>query len=60
MKAGRTAAEELVAGIVWINQHMKLPPEVPFGGVKESGIGRENGMSYIEAYTEEKTILVAR
>lgn len=53
-------AEELQAGIVWVNQHMKLPPEVPFGGVKGSGYGRENGLSFIDAYTEEKTILIAR
>jgi NAD-dependent aldehyde dehydrogenases len=54
------AAEALEAGIVWVNQHMKLPPEVPFGGVKGSGFGRENGLSFIDAYTEEKTILISR
>ncbi|MCP1661976.1 MAG: aldehyde dehydrogenase [Methanocalculus sp. MSAO_Arc1] len=60
MRSARVAADELEAGIVWINQHMKLPPEVPFGGVKESGIGRENGRSFVDAYTEEKTILISR
>ena len=54
------AAEDLEAGIVWVNQHMKLPPEVPFGGVKGSGIGRENGLAFIENYTEEKSILISR
>jgi len=54
------AAEELEAGVVWVNQHMKLPPEVPFGGVKGSGYGRENGLSFIDAYTGEKAILISR
>jgi betaine-aldehyde dehydrogenase len=49
---------ELEAGIVWVNQHLKLPPEVPFGGTKDSGIGRENGRYALEHYLEEKTILI--
>lgn len=60
IKTAEWAAEELEAGIVWVNQHMKLPPEVPFGGVKGSGFGRENGLSFIDAYTGEKTILISR
>ncbi|MCP1714495.1 acyl-CoA reductase-like NAD-dependent aldehyde dehydrogenase [Methanocalculus alkaliphilus] len=58
--AAENAAEALEAGIVWVNQHMKLPPEVPFGGIKKSGSGRENGLAFIDAYTEEKTILINR
>ncbi|NLA99426.1 MAG: aldehyde dehydrogenase family protein, partial [Methanomicrobiales archaeon] len=52
------ATEELEAGIVWVNQHLKIPPEVPFGGTKASGIGRENGSRALDAYTEEKSVLV--
>ncbi|MDK2917065.1 MAG: betaine-aldehyde dehydrogenase [Euryarchaeota archaeon] len=52
------ATEELEAGIVWVNQHLKIPPEVPFGGTKASGIGRENGSRALEEYTEEKAVLV--
>lgn len=52
------ACEELQAGIVWVNQHLKIPPEVPFGGTKDSGIGRENGRYALEHYLEEKTILI--
>ena len=51
------ATEELEAGIVWVNQHLKIPPEVPFGGTKASGIGRENGIRALDAYTEEKSVL---
>ena len=52
------ATEELDAGIVWVNQHLKIPPEVPFGGTKGSGIGRENGSRALDEYSEEKAVLV--
>jgi betaine-aldehyde dehydrogenase len=54
-RAHRTA-NALQAGIVWINDYNVTPPEVPFGGYKQSGIGRENGMQAIEHYTQVKTI----
>ena len=44
------------AGIVWINDYNVTPPEVPFGGYKQSGVGRENGLQAIEHYTQVKTI----
>ena len=49
-------ANALQAGIVWINDYNVTPPEVPFGGYKQSGIGRENGRQAIEYYTQIKTI----
>ncbi|PWR72385.1 aldehyde dehydrogenase family protein [Methanospirillum stamsii] len=52
------AIEELNAGIIWVNQHLRIPPEVPFGGMKSSGIGRENGRNALLSYLEEKTILI--
>ena len=52
------ATEELNAGIIWVNQHLRIPPEVPFGGMKSSGIGRENGRNALLSYLEEKTILI--
>ena len=54
----RGATRRLQAGIVWVNLHLKVPPEVPFGGVKESGLGRENGTQALRAWSEEKTVLV--
>ncbi|MEN6341992.1 MAG: aldehyde dehydrogenase family protein [Methanospirillum sp.] len=57
-KTIREATHRLQAGIVWVNLHLKVPPEVPFGGVKESGLGRENGIQALEAWSEEKTVLV--
>jgi betaine-aldehyde dehydrogenase len=38
------------------NDFNVTPPEIPFGGYKESGLGRENGLEAIERYTQTKTI----
>ncbi|NBB20542.1 aldehyde dehydrogenase family protein [Runella sp. CRIBMP] len=53
---GLRIAESLEAGSVWINNIHRSYHDVPFGGVKQSGIGREKGHYGIEAYTELKTI----
>ncbi len=45
----------LRVGSVWINNYRKVNHVAPFGGFKESGIGRENGVRAIEEYTEVKT-----
>lgn len=50
--------EQLNAGIIWVNQHLKVAPEVPFGGTKESGIGRENGPESLSEYLDLKTIML--
>jgi betaine-aldehyde dehydrogenase len=57
-RAHRVAAR-LEAGVCWINHYNVTPVELPFGGVKQSGIGRENGRAAIEAYTEVKSVYVA-
>ncbi len=49
-------AGQLRAGSVWINDYNITPPEVPFGGYKQSGLGRENGLQAIEHYTQVKTV----
>lgn len=51
-------ASALQAGIVWINNYNVFPPEVPFGGYKMSGFGRENGLAAINDYTQLKTVYV--
>ena len=47
------------AGTVWVNTHNMLDPSMPFGGFKQSGIGREMGHAAIEAYTENKSVCIA-
>ncbi len=46
------------AGTVWVNMHTLLDPAVPFGGVKQSGIGREFGSAFIDDYTELKSVII--
>jgi betaine-aldehyde dehydrogenase len=48
----------LQAGTCWINQYNLTPIEMPFGGVKASGIGRENARAAIEAYSQPKSVYV--
>ena len=56
-RAHRTAAA-LEAGIVWINSYNMTPVAMPFGGSKQSGIGRENGLAALDFYTERKSVYV--
>jgi acyl-CoA reductase-like NAD-dependent aldehyde dehydrogenase len=51
-----TVARGVRAGTIWVNTFMEGYPELPFGGYKQSGIGRELGKRAVEDYTEEKTI----
>ncbi|KAG6148567.1 hypothetical protein E4U35_002034 [Claviceps purpurea] len=56
-RAHRVAAA-LEAGMVWINSSNDSDVQVPFGGVKQSGIGRELGEAGLAAYTETKAVHV--
>ena len=49
----------LQAGTCWINTYNITPIELPFGGVKQSGLGRENGRAAIDHYTQLKSVYVA-
>jgi len=51
-------ARRLQAGTVWVNCHGLLDPTMPFGGFKQSGLGRESGLNGAELYTEVKTVLM--
>ncbi len=57
-RAHRVIAQ-LQAGTCWINHYNVTPIELPFGGVKSSGLGRENGRAAIEHYTQLKSVYVA-
>jgi betaine-aldehyde dehydrogenase len=49
----------LQAGTIWINTYNLTPIEMPFGGYKQSGIGRENSVAAIDHYTQRKSVYVA-
>lgn len=58
LKRAHRVADQLQAGMCWINNYNVNPVEIPFGGYKMSGIGRENGRAAIEDYTQLKTVYV--
>ncbi|MNV54188.1 NAD/NADP-dependent betaine aldehyde dehydrogenase 1 [compost metagenome] len=47
------------AGTVWVNTHNMLDPNMPFGGFKQSGVGREHGRAVLEMYLEKKSVCIA-
>nr|CAD6612480.1 betaine-aldehyde dehydrogenase [Rhizobium sp. Khangiran2] len=51
--------DQLQAGTLWINTYNLCPVEIPFGGSKQSGFGRENSAAALEHYTELKTVYVS-
>ncbi|MDN5917766.1 MAG: aldehyde dehydrogenase [Pseudonocardia sp.] len=56
-RAHRMAAK-IKAGSVWINAYRVVAPSVPFGGYKQSGLGRENGIGAIDGYLQDKSVWV--
>ncbi len=58
MQRAHRVAAALEAGVVWINTYNLTPVEMPFGGTKHSGLGRENGLAAIEHVTQVKSIYV--
>jgi len=59
MRNASKAIDKIRSGILWVNRHSRIPPEVPFGGDKNSGIGRENGLNALEQYLVEKTVIIS-
>jgi len=51
-------AAKIKSGTVWGNCHAVIDPALPFGGYKQSGLGREQARQGVEAYTELKTVIV--
>ena len=51
------AARELEAGTVWINEHLAIGSEMPHGGVKGSGFGKDMSMYALEEYTAIKHVV---
>lgn len=59
LSRGHRVIANLEAGTCWINQYNVTPIELPFGGVKLSGLGRENSRAAVEHYTQIKSVYVA-
>jgi aminomuconate-semialdehyde/2-hydroxymuconate-6-semialdehyde dehydrogenase len=58
LSRGLRVADKLEAGIVWVNSWFLRDLRTPFGGSKQSGIGREGGVHSLEFYTELKNICI--
>jgi aldehyde dehydrogenase (NAD+) len=58
LQRAHRVAHALRAGTVWVNSYRTLSFNTPFGGYKQSGIGRENGLESIKEYTQVKSIWI--
>ena len=58
LKRGHRVIHQLQAGTCWINNYNITPIELPFGGYKQSGQGRENSLAAIQHYTQLKSVYV--
>ncbi len=58
IKRGHRVAHHLQAGVCWVNNYNATPVGFSFGGRKQSGFGRENGLSTLRNYSQEKSIYV--
>jgi aminomuconate-semialdehyde/2-hydroxymuconate-6-semialdehyde dehydrogenase len=58
LQRAHRVAHELEAGIVWINSWLVRDLRTPFGGVKQSGLGREGGFEALRFFTEPKNVFV--
>ena len=58
LKRAFRVSESLEVGMCWVNNYNVTPVELPFGGVKTSGMGRENAIEALYAYTQSKTVYI--
>jgi len=59
LKRALRVARRVESGVLSVNSHSSVHVEAPFGGFKQSGVGRDLGMSAMEGYTELKNVYVA-
>ena len=58
IKRAHRVAADLQAGALYVNNYNIFPCEIPFGGYKKSGIGRENGHAAMEYYSQLKSVYI--
>ncbi|WCT73773.1 aldehyde dehydrogenase family protein [Sphingomonas naphthae] len=57
---GMAVALRIHSGTVWVNKHLDMPFDIPFGGAKQSGLGREQGVDGMKEFTQAKIINIAK
>jgi acyl-CoA reductase-like NAD-dependent aldehyde dehydrogenase len=60
LKRAYDVAARMGSGTVWINKHLDLPPDIPFSGAKQSGLGTEMGQEGLEEFTQSRVINLAK
>jgi len=60
LEKANAAADRLEAGYTWVNSPPVIFDELPFGGVKQSGLGKEHGSEALDYYMETKSVVIAR
>lgn len=58
LQAAMQYTGRIEAGTVWVNSHTLIDANMPFGGMKQSGTGRDFGPDWLDAFTETKTVCV--
>jgi acyl-CoA reductase-like NAD-dependent aldehyde dehydrogenase len=58
LETAARAADELDCGYTWINSPTKVYDQLPFGGVKASGFGKEHGTEALDHYTDLKSVVL--
>ncbi|KAL3786746.1 hypothetical protein HJC23_005309 [Cyclotella cryptica] len=58
IQRGHRVIDKLDAGVTWVNNYNLAPVQMPWGGCKRSGIGRENGSASVEEWTQWKAVYV--
>ena len=58
MTVAHRVAEKIESGVVWINCWLVRDLRTPFGGMKQSGVGREGGLDALRFFTETKNVCV--
>ena len=59
LKRAHRVASKIESGIVWVNTWLMRDLRTPFGGVKDSGVGREGGWDALRFFTEAQNICIA-
>ncbi|QHC35989.1 aldehyde dehydrogenase family protein [Komagataeibacter xylinus] len=58
LQAAMAFPPRMQAGTIWVNSHVMIDPNMPFGGMKESGMGRDFGTAWLDGFTETKSICI--
>lgn len=58
LKAAMDLTPRIAAGTVWVNSHTLIDANMPFGGFKQSGTGRDFGVDWLDAFTETKSVCI--